>query len=85
MPRPTSPVTASRISRAPERRHARVAAGTSLPVQAPVEPLDQPPDPGDGMADRRVKAVGIADGRLRREGEAQDQQAVGEGMGESDE
>ena len=36
------------------------------------------------MPDPRVKAIRIADGRLRREGEEQDQQAVGEGHGTID-
>ena len=49
---------------------AAPAEGSVLTVQAPVELFDQAPDPGDGMPGPRVKAVGIAERRLGREGEA---------------
>ena len=43
---------------------ATLAERPCLTVQFPVEPFDQGADPGDGMPDPRVKAVGIAERRL---------------------
>ena len=46
-----------------------LSGGPGVPVQASIKPLDKPADPRDGMPDPRIKASGIAEGCLCREGE----------------